>query len=406
MKTKILIINYGPKPLPPVLGGGVETLVQLLIEGIGDNCELSVASAFSQEAKDASLKYPKVKFYYLNLKSFKYKLQLLFYYIFNHFLGVDIGNALCNLVKNTLDVRQYDIIISENGIRLGKSLRRCFDKKLILHLHNDWLNVLTKNAPLYKKSFDEIWTISAFLKQRVDEIEGETVTKVLYNGVDTNLFNPSKIRSRNILRSRYGIDDKDIVIANCCRIVEEKGVLQTIESFKKAKLQCCDYKLRLLIIGDISTDTPYIREIRHYNSPDIIFTGYVSHDELPYVMGCADIGIASTIHLNNKYGKHGYEGVIECFNLTVIEFLALGIPVIATNSGGMPEILMNEFNDTLIDANEANFVSRLTDKILEMICRIKHENINGKCLRLANKFSNDNYIKQFNNYISDNGDKM
>lgn len=396
---KILIINSGPKPLPAVAGGGVETLIQFLIAGIGDKYDLTVVSVFSEKAEQESKKYPNVKFEYLNINGIKYKLQLIIYYLFNHFVGRDIGNAFCNLLKHKIDVGKYDVVISENGVRLGKSLRKLCKGKLILHLHNDWLNVYTKNASIYKNSYDEIWAISGFLKKRVDAIKGKTITRVLYNGVDTTLFCQSQKLVRHEIRNRYGISDSDIVIANCCRIVEEKGVLQTIKVFKKVQKQYDKNNLKLLIIGDVSNETSYIEKVKAISNEDVIFTGYVPHNELPCIMGCSDIGIASTIHLNSKYGKMGYEGVIECFNLTVIEFLSLGIPVIATNSGGMPEILANDFSDNIIDAQEAKFEDGLLDALLNLLESNEVRKMESKCLQTASIFSKDKYISQFNNYV-------
>lgn len=403
---KVLLINNGPKPLPAVQGGGVETLIQLLIEGIGDKYDLTVVCIYSKKAEEESRKYPKVKFVYLNFNSIVYKMQLLIYYFFNHYIGRDVGNALCNLVRKSLDISKYDVIVSENGVRVGKSLKKYSKGKLVLHLHNDWLNVYTKNATLYKGAYDEIWTISKFLKRRVDAIEGNTPVRVLYNGVDTKLFHPSKKAIRADVRRRYRISNEDIVIANCCRIVEEKGILHTIRAFKKVQEQYLKHHLKLLIIGDISNETAYIRDVKTNASKDIIFTGYVNHDELPYIMGCTDIGIASTVHLNSKYGQRGYEGVIECFNLTVVEFLALGIPVIVTNSGGMPEILEYEFKDYIVDARELKFENELKVKLLSLLEKIEIENMEKKCLQVAGKFTMGNYLNQFNDYLVRNDGKV
>lgn len=391
----ILIINSGPKSLPAVKGGGVETLIQALISHRVQNCNITIASMYSDVAEVASRNYPHVKFVYLNFSDFVYKLQLLIYYFFNHFVGVDIGNALCNLLRRNVDLNQYDVIVSENGVRLGKSLRRHFDGKLILHLHNDWLNTRTKFAKEYKQAYNQVWTISKFLKKRVDEIEGNVPVYVLYNGVDTNLFSISAKSERDIFRNKYGIGPNDIVIANCCRIVEEKGVLQTIQVFEKIKKCFGSRTLKLLIIGDVSVENPYIKKVKNAASRDVIFTGFVSHDNLPQVMGCADIGIASTIHLNSKYIGSSYDGVIECFNLTIIEFLSLGIPVIATNSGGMPEIMNLDFKDFIIEARESDFSKSLECALEKMINQLNFNNLEKESVHSASLFSIDNYINRF-----------
>ena len=49
--------------------------------------------------------------------------------------------------------------------------------------------------------------------------------------------------------------------------------------------------------------------------------------------------VTPTVHLNKYYRNKRYYGVQEGLNLTIIEALASGIPVIASDSGGMPELL-------------------------------------------------------------------
>lgn len=396
---KILIINNGPKPLPPVNGGGVETLVQYILEDCSFNFDITIACMFSKEAEVESRKYPNVKFEYLDFNNCLFKIQRAFYYICNHYWGHDIGNALCNLVRRKVDINKYDIIISENGVRLGYSLRKFFKGKLVLHLHNDWLYKDIQYAEQYKHSYDEIWTISKFLKQRVEDINGATPVKVLYNGVDTTLFMPNDQKSRIEARKRYGISPNDIVIANCCRIVEEKGVLETVKVFLDFQKQNPLQHLKLMIIGEISDSNVYHQELMKISNSDIIYTGYISHTELPRVMSCADIGIASTIHLCKYFNDNIYHGVIECFNLTVVEFMSLGIPVIATNSGGMPEILQQDFLNNIIAADEKSFSSELLKCLSKYVKSKEFVYQKGKARQCAERFSKSRYIEMIINYI-------
>lgn len=396
---KILIINNGPKPLPAVNGGGVETLIQYILEDCSSNFDITIACMFSKEAEVESRKYPNVKFEYLDFINCLFKIQRAFYYICNHYWGHDIGNALCNLVRRKVDINKYDIIISENGVRLGYSLRKFFKGKLVLHLHNDWLYKDIQYAEQYKHSYDEIWTISKFLKQRVEDINGATPVKVLYNGVDTTLFTPKDQKSRIEARNRYGISPNDIVIANCCRIVEEKGVLETVKVFLDFQKQNLLQHLKLMIIGEISDSNVYHQELMKISNSDIIYTGYIPHTELPIVMSCADIGIASTIHLCKFFKDNIYHGIIECFNLTVVEFMSLGIPVIATNSGGMPEILQQDFPNNIIAADEKSFSSELLKCLSKYVKSKEFVYQKGKARQCAERFSKSRYIEMIINYV-------
>lgn len=400
MKRKVLIINNAPKPLPPVEGGAVETLIQLLIEDCPDDIDLTVACIKSDKAMEASAKYPKVEFKYLDFHNKLYLFQLYCYYIFNHYLQTDIGNALCNLLCRNLNLNDYDIIISENGVRLGKSLKKVFKGKIILHLHNDWLNVHTKFAKLYKQSYDEIWTISNFLKRRVEQIPGTTNVRVFYNSVDQSVFLPQSDENRHQVRTKYKIGLEDIVLAICSRIVEEKGVLETIEVFKRLQQAMPDKKLKLLVIGAVSEKNKYQKSCIDSANKDVVFTGYVNHDELPTVMGCADIGIAPTTHKKKYYKSGNYRGFFESFCLTVVEFLSLGIPVVCTNSGGMPEILEHDFPSHIVSAEEDEFNDSLFNALKDVI-ENKNSIIKDRLISVAKKFSKQSYITRFQQYIEE-----
>lgn len=59
---------------------------------------------------------------------------------------------------------------------------------------------------------------------------------------------------------------------------------------------------------------------------NVVFTGYVNYDDINYLYAIADLGVIPSI-------------VNEACPLTAIEMMASGIPVICTNSGGLPELI-------------------------------------------------------------------
>ncbi len=395
---KVLIINSGPKPLPAVNGGGVETLIQNIIDNDKNN-ELTIVSYFDEKALEESKLYKDVRFIYINFNSIVFIFLRLIYYFSNHILHHDVGNALTSILRYKIDYSQFDVIICENGVRLGRNIRKLYNGRLILHLHNDWLNKYTIEAEKYKNSYDEIWVISNFLKKRVEEISGEAKVKILYNGVDNSLFSPINPIKRSTFRAQYNIDKDDLVLAYCGRIVPEKGCIQLIKAFKRITTKFTNCKL--LIIGGFSESDSYAKLLLSESDTNIIFTGYVNHGDLPQIMGIADIGIAPTIHFDNCYEGTEYLGVIECFNLTIIEFLSLGIPVIATNSGGMPEIVDGFMPWTSVSARDSEFEEAIVDLLCDIISNEKWKDLQIISKERAAFFSTEMYIKSYLNYLSD-----
>ena len=72
------------------------------------------------------------------------------------------------------------------------------------------------------------------------------------------------------------------------------------------------------------------------------YTGYIPHEDLSNILSIGYCGIAPTVHLKKNYINDEYVGVIEGFNLTVVEYLGMGIPVVISNSGGMPELITDD----------------------------------------------------------------
>lgn len=397
---KILVINYGSKPLPDVKGGGVENLIQLYINYINQykkNIDMTVVSYYDLEAKKKSKEYANINFIYIK-KTLFFKIFQSIRYLINKYMNIYIGNEFIHKCRKKIIFNDYDIIISENGIDFGRYIKKYYNGKIVLHLHNDFLNSNTKNVDKILRGYDEIWTLSKFVKDRVKEVNNKVNVKVLYNGVDLSLFNKKKYSSNGeIIRKKYGLENNEKIFIYCGRIVEEKGVYELVEAFNNV---CKKYsKIKLLIIGSYNSSDEYYNKVKEISNDYVVFTNYVKHDDLPAVLSIGFCGIAPTVHLEKNYIDGNYCGVIEGFNLTVIEYLGMGIPVIISNSGGMPE-LINKQSGTIVSANEKKIVNELENAIYMMID--KRENYKeSDLLQRANVFSKDNYVNTFNKYVEE-----
>ena len=398
---KVLLINYGPKPLPAVCGGGVETLIESFYSNCSNNINVTVASCYNKSAKELSDKYSNVSFIYIKTNVL-FKVQQIIRYIINKYSKHYIGNAFIYYLNKYTDFNNYDVIISENGVDYGRYLRKKYKGKLVLHLHNDFLNKNIENSILIKESYDQIWTLSKFVYDRVNEVVGKTKVRILYNGVNLSDFSQKSLNEREKNRNIYNISKKDFVFAFCGRFVEEKGILQLIKAFEGVNLKYPNSKL--LIIGDYKKKNDYTNLLLEYKSnKNIIFTGQIDHNELPKIMDIADVGIAPTVHLNKFFSKGKYNGFCEGFNLTLIEFMGLGKPVIASNSGGMPE-LVTDMVGLLVNCNENHLEEELVlsmEKYLKNSISLESNNI----IKNAENFSEEKYCRLFESYIGEIYDK-
>lgn len=145
------------------------------------------------------------------------------------------------------------------------------------------------------------------------------------NGVDVRRFAP-RARSE-ALRARLGLAPDDRAIGFVGRIVREKGILDLAEAMRGVRLQIPGAKL--LIVGDtLASDTDaaaktVLREIlaRGGLTDAVLFAGY--RDDIPDVLAQLDLFVLPSWR----------EGMPR----TVLEAMACGLPVVATDIRGCRE---------------------------------------------------------------------
>ncbi len=167
--------------------------------------------------------------------------------------------------------------------------------------------------------------------------------RVILNGVDTNRFDPSKIR----VEKKFECP----VIITARRLVKKNGV----DSLLRAMPYILDHiECRLLIIGD----GPERHNLMHLTKKlgmekDVEFLGAVPHNNMADYIALADIAIIPSI--------------VEASSIFMLEAMAMCKPVVATGAWGLAEII-NGRNGVLTDAGHLGeaIVELLSDRNLMM----------------------------------------
>jgi glycosyltransferase involved in cell wall biosynthesis len=89
----------------------------------------------------------------------------------------------------------------------------------------------------------------------------------------------------------------------------------------------------------------------------------------------------------------------EPFGRVIVEAMASGLPVIATNGGGVPEIISNGESGILVKPNDSIAISRAIVKLLNDIDLNNKIIING--IERSKQFSLDNHIKNLFNVFNE-----
>jgi glycosyltransferase involved in cell wall biosynthesis len=199
----------------------------------------------------------------------------------------------------------------------NRFLKWIFDKmQQVIHRRSDW-NIVIDRLCLEQARQNGV----------------EEKTTMIMNAVDTVKFRPDT-DVRNEMRCRHSISDDHCAILFVGRIEEIKRVDRAIEAM--AHLRSEEKVFRLFLAGD-GTCRNKLEEYAHQQGlGDVItFFGDVAHDELPPYYNMADLLVLPS----------EMEGV----PMVILESLACGTPVVATNVGGIADIVKNGENGFVLD---------------------------------------------------------
>ncbi len=295
----------------------------------------------------------------------------------------------CFHSPNPVDVIRY---LQENNIDIVQT-NNCDAGSYLAYL---------ANVPLIVERLAGMNSAFLFDKSPVDCIIGSTnnvtekanldyprkyITKI-YNGVDLSVFHPQD-KNKQLL-SNLGIDQNEILIGYCGRISREKCIDKLIDISHKISKK---YPFRLIFLGDFIEDSykqtinDKIQNLRLGRK--IIFTNGVENPST--IMNIFDIGVlASGTHtLPDGETKITKEGLSN----SVMEMLAMGIPVVATSSGETSTLVKNGFNGFLIDLDNMDM---FCDKLSSVI---ENKELREQMGKNAHQFIRDNFSRD--NMISD-----
>jgi len=136
---------------------------------------------------------------------------------------------------------------------------------------------------------------------------------VVHNGVDLPAFRDA-VKERDSTRHALGLEGLTVLYAG--RLVPHKGVGDLVEAMAGLDAE-------LLVVGDGSSRPGLERRARELGVK-ATFTGFIDHEEVPAHYAAADIVC--------------YPSLYEPLGNVVLESMAAGKPIVATDAGGMGEV--------------------------------------------------------------------
>ncbi len=184
--------------------------------------------------------------------------------------------------------------------------------------------------------------------KKVVRIEPRKIHEI-NNGIDTDYFSPRKKGKR--LLKELSIPDNALIIGNIARLAPVKDHITLINAFAIAEKQCPDMKL--LIIGDSSEKATLEKLINELHLSDkIVLLGF--RRDIKEILALFDLFVLSSIS----------EGT----SITILEAMASGKAVIASDVGGNSKIVIEDVSGFLVPAKN---IKAIAEKIAFFFIKIK-----------------------------------
>ena len=403
---KIAIITSGFLPVPATKGGAVENIVENLMienEKSSEN-KFHIFSVFDSLAEKQSKKYKNTSFSFIKINLFIKVLDRLIFFIFKNILRKDNSHSYRYIfqrlyflfkVSFLLKKYKYDKILLENhptqylALKWNKNFIK-YKNRYFYHCHNKFPG--TYGCFEIIKETKTIISVSKFRENSVKELLQINDEKFI---VVKNKINEKYIKrqisnsEKNEVYKKYNIDKNQHILMYTGRIVDGKGVKELIKSLEYIKNR--DYKL--LIVGSslnaLNVKNKYEEDIFKLSNKykdKIIFTGYIKYCEIYKLYNIADILILPSIMEDSA-------------PLTVVEGIVANIPIITTNSGGIPEYVNKEFS-IILDKSDINIEKKIAQAIDKLIENQDLYNLMKKNIKIeSKKYTLKQYYKEFINAI-------
>ncbi|MBD2362052.1 glycosyltransferase [Anabaena minutissima FACHB-250] len=212
---------------------------------------------------------------------------------------------------------------------------------------------------------DVITAVSADIGRKIQLLSGRDDVLVLKNTVDTEIFSPwnessqrpkpvssEKRFTEDNLRNSLGIAPNEVVLGFCGELREKKGqqfLLNALTTVRQQRPAC------LLIIGEVRAAQESVLQLYTSHQPEnaqrVIVTGHLSHPEK----------VAAYLRLCDVYLQPSlWEGMPNA----LLEAMACGCCCIASDAGGIPEIISHGENGFLLSRSQLH---KLGEAVLECL---------------------------------------
>jgi phosphatidyl-myo-inositol alpha-mannosyltransferase len=262
------------------------------------------------------------------------------------------------------------------SLRLASKIKRVLEEENfdVVHLHEPFMpmlcsavlrfsnsvNIGTFHAADGRPGYKLGWPVSPyFLKRRARKLQGRIAVsnaaanyvkkflpgdyEIIPNGVDLEHFNPD-------VAPFAEYKDGKLNILFVGRLERRKGLVYLLRACRQIKKAIPD--TRVIVVGPgLRLRKKYEAWVKLYGLKDVVFAGYASYDDLPRYYKTADIFVAPATSR-------------ESFGIVLLEAMAVGTPIIASNIEGYASVVADGKEGLLFPAKDSKALADALTRLL------------------------------------------
>lgn len=249
--------------------------------------------------------------------------------------AMGIAHLLMQFALRGVDFRRYQVVHAHFGYPMGlvaHAIKVKWGVSTVVTLHGSDVNVHPEYGPRQRRQFqravisaDKVVAVSEALARRTHDLTG-IMPEVLRTGIDTERFR--RRLSKEQARCQLGLPCDSFLVLYVGNFLEAKGIRELLNAL--SRYQGDDVKGVFVGSGPLE---PEIRDLSN-----AILLGPMPNQLIPTVMSAADVLVLPSYH--------------EGLGTVLVEAGAIGVPVIASKVGGIPEVVSRQ-TGTLISPRSA-----------------------------------------------------
>ncbi len=187
---------------------------------------------------------------------------------------------------------------------------------------NHWMGLGYSWAQWFANRFaTRLLANSERVKESVVRLEGVTAEKVevFYNGIEVARFAPDPA-ARSRVRQQFGLKEQDLLIGAVATLRPIKGIPDFVRAAQQ--VAAADPRVNFMVVGDGPFREAFTQDIQTAGLTGRFHLAGGQEDVVPYLQAM-DIAVSASL--------------AEGFSNAILEFMARGLPIVATDVGGNRE---------------------------------------------------------------------